>query len=186
MERNAGALAAALGYLALGHLFAILLALLPFALLAMLVAWRWHIQIGASLLVIGFGMTRLLWRRHPRLLARIPPMRLASWSFVIAIAHGAGLMLAPIYLGLCRSGAAGGNHFAALAMIDPNLGIAVLVSATHTLAVFAAGAAMAWTVYRYLGLHYVARSWFNLDVVWAASLILVGALSLAGSALLPP
>ena len=48
----------------------------------------------------GFGLYRLLDRRHPRLLARIKPTQLALWSFLVAIAHGAGFLLVPIYLGL--------------------------------------------------------------------------------------
>ena len=63
-----------------------------------LVAALW--QIGASLLVIGFGILRLVNPRHPRSLARIPPTQLGLWSFVVAIAHGAGFMLVPIYLEL--------------------------------------------------------------------------------------
>jgi hypothetical protein len=89
MERTARALLAALLLLALGHTLAMFAVLAPFALLSALVAWRREIQIGASLLVIGFGAGLLIWRRHPRLLGRIPPARLALWSFVIAIAHGA-------------------------------------------------------------------------------------------------
>ena len=78
--------------------------MLPFALLVALVEWQRQIQIGASLLVIAFGIFRLVDRRHPRALARIRPTQLALWSFAVAIAHGAGLMLVPIYLGLCRRG----------------------------------------------------------------------------------
>jgi hypothetical protein len=104
MERSSRALVAALGPLATGHLLAMLLVILPFALLVALVEWQRQIQIGASLLVIGFGIFRLVDRRHPRTLARIPPTQLGLWSFAVAIAHGAGLMLVPIYLGLCRTG----------------------------------------------------------------------------------
>jgi hypothetical protein len=43
----------------------------------------------------------------------------------------------------------------------------------------AAGGVLAWLVYRYLGLKFVSRSWFNLDAVWASSLVLVGIASLA-------
>ena len=57
--------------------------------------------------------------------------------------------------------------------------MAVLVSIVHSVAMIAAGAFLAWLVYRYLGLKFVSRSWFNLDATWAVSLILVGALSLA-------
>ena len=66
MERNSRALMAALWPLAAGHLLAMFLMLLPFALLVILVEWQRQIQIGASLLVIGFGIFRLIDRRHPR------------------------------------------------------------------------------------------------------------------------
>lgn len=176
MERSPRALLAALGPLTIGHLLAMAVVILPFALLVTLVAWQQPIRIGASLLVIGFGVFRLVNRRHPRALARIGPTRLGLWSFAVATAHGAGLMLVPIYLGLCR---AAGSDRAAGALVGGDLGMGVLVSVVHSLAMVAAGGAFAWLVYRTLGLKAVARSWFNLDVVWAGSLILVGGLSLA-------
>jgi hypothetical protein len=179
MERSSRALVAALWPLSVGHLLAMLVVLLPFGLLVTLVEWQRQIQIGASLVVIGFGIFRLVNRRHPRALARIRPTQLGLWSFVVAIAHGAGLMLVPIYLGLCRSSNLDRGHEAAGALIDANIGMAVLVSVVHSVAMIMAGGFSAWLVYRYLGLKFVSRSWFNLDVTWAVSLILVGALSLA-------
>ncbi|MGH7123980.1 MAG: hypothetical protein ACREFI_06370, partial [Stellaceae bacterium] len=148
-----------------------------------LVEWQGQIQIGASLLVIGFGLFRFVNRRHPRALARIPPTQLGLWSFAVAVAHGAGLMLVPIYLGLCRAADLDRSHAPAGALIKADLGMAVLVSVAHTLAMIAAGGFLAWLVYRYLGLTFVSRSWFNLDATWAVSLIVVGALSLAVVAL---
>jgi hypothetical protein len=178
MERSSRALFAALWPLTIGHLLAILLVLLPFALLIALVEWQRQIQLGASLLVIAFGIFRLVDRRHPRGLARIPPTQLGLWSFAVAIAHGAGLMLVPIYLGLCREADLDRAHVAALALINTSLAMAVLVSVVHAIAMVAAGGCLAWLVYRYLGLKFVSRSWFNLDSLWAASLILVGAIAL--------
>ena len=55
----------------------------------------------------------------------------------------------------------------------------VLVSVVHSVAMMMAGGFSAWLVYRYLGLKFVSRSWFNLDATWAFSFILVGALSLS-------
>ena len=130
-------------------------------------------------MVIGFGIFRLVNRRHPRVLTRIRPAQLGLWSFVVAIAHGAGLMLVPIYLGLCRAADVDKGHEAAGALINANLGMAVLVSVVHSVAMIVAGGFLAWLVYRYLGLKFVSRSWFNLDTTWAVSLVLVGALSLA-------
>jgi hypothetical protein len=181
MERNPRALLAALFPLWAGHLLAMLLVILPFALLVMLVEWQRPIQSGASLLVIGFGVFRLLNRRHPRALARIAPTQLGLWSFAVAIAHGAGLMLVPIYLGLCQASDFDTGHVAAATLINANLGLAVLVCVAHSAAMIAAGGCSAWLVYRYLGLKFVARSWFNLDMTWAVSLIVVGAVALAFS-----
>lgn len=179
MERSSHAFVAALWPLTLGHLLAMLVVILPFALLLTLVEWQQQIQIAASLLVIGFGIFRLINRRHARALARIPPTQLGLWSFAIAIAHGAGLMLLPIYLGLCRIADSDKGHAAADALINKNLEMAVLVSVIHSAAMIAAGGLLAWLVYRYLGLKFMSRSWFNLDATWASSLVLVGTVSLA-------
>lgn len=178
MERSPRALIAALWLLAAGHLLATLVVMLPFALLVALVEWQRQMQIGASLLVIAAGGFRLVHRRHPRALARIPPTHLGLWSFAVAIAHGAGLMLVPIYLGICRQSRLDKAHEAAGTLISTSLGMAVLVSVVHAAAMIAAGGYLAWLVYRYLGLKFVSRSWFNLDSVWAVSLVLVGAVAL--------
>ena len=176
MEKSPRALFLALCPLSAGHLLAILLMLLPFGLLLGLAEWRREIQLSAALVVIGFGVFRLLDRRHPRSLARIPPTQLALWSFAIAIAHGAGLMLVPIYLGLCGTGV---DHRGTGPLVEGNLAIAVLVAIIHVIAMIGAGGCMAWLVYRYLDLRLVSRSWFNLDTSWAISLILVGTIALA-------
>jgi hypothetical protein len=181
MERSSRALVLALGPLMVGHLLAMLVVILPFSLLVALVEWQRQIQIGASLLVIGFGVFRFVNRRHPRALARIRPTQLGLWSFAVAVAHGAGLMLVPVYLGLCRAADLDRSHEAAGALINANLGIAILVSVVHSVAMIVAGGFSAWLVYRYLGLKFVSRSWFNLDATWAVSLVLVGVVSLAFS-----
>jgi hypothetical protein len=179
MEKSSRALFMALGPLWAGHLLATLLIILPFAVLVTLAEWQRQIQFGASLLVIGFGVFRLLNQRHPRALARIRPTQLGLWSFAVAIAHGAGLMLVPIYLGLCRAAALDTGHEAAARLIDTSLIMALLISVAHSAAMIAAGGCAAWLVYRYLGVKFVARSWFNLDAAWAVSLILVGTIALA-------
>lgn len=179
MQRSPRALAAALGPLAIGHLLAMLLVILPFALLVALVEWQRPIRIGASLLVISFGIYRLVDRRHPKALVRIRPTQLGLWSFAVAIAHGAALMLVPIYLGLCQGADADKGHEAASSLIGADLSMAVLVAIVHASAMIAAGGSVAWLVYRYLGLKFVSRSWFNLDAIWATSLVLVGSIALA-------
>lgn len=177
-DRRAASVFATLLPLGGGHFAAIAVGLAPFALLSWYVAWSQAIRIGAGAAVLLFGVFKLINRRHPRLLARIPPTRLAWWSFLMATAHGAGLMLAPFMLGLC---AAPGHADAAAALaraqanIGTNLAATVLVATVHTLATLLAGMAMAWIVYRYLGLRFLRRAWLNLDAVWGASLVLAGA-----------
>ena len=179
MDKSPRALFRALWALSAGHLLATLLVLLPFAFLLVLAEWQRAIQLIASLLVIGFGIYKLMARRHPRALARIPPTQLGLWSFAVAIAHGAALMLVPIYLGLCQAFELDAGHQAAGALMKASLGMMLLVSVVHVTAMVSAGGCLAWLVYRYLGLKFVSRSWFNLDAVWAISLVLVGAVALA-------
>jgi hypothetical protein len=179
MEKSPRAVLSALVPLSVGHLLAMLLVLLPFALLIALVEWQRPIQAGASLLVIAFGLARLLRPRHPRALARIPPTQLGLWSFAVAIAHGAGLMILPLYLGLCQPSSIHDGHEAAASVVNQNLAMALSVALVHTAAMITAGGCLAWLVYRYLGVRFVARSWFNLETVWAVSLVLVGAVALA-------
>lgn len=180
MERRAGALWPALGALALGHLAAMLSTLLPFALLVALIDWQREIQIGTALLVLGVGLWLVATPRHPRFLARVPPSRLALWSFLVAIAHGAALMLVPIYLGLCGPGAGGhAAHLPAGVGIGGGMLTAMSVATAHTAAMVAAGGALAFSVHRWLGLRFLKTGWFDLDRVWAGSLVLVGAAALA-------
>ena len=164
--------------LAVGHFLAMAAILFPFMALLVLVEWQREIQIGAALLVIGLGLYLVFSPRHPRFLARVPPSRLGLWSFLAAMAHGAGLMLVPVYLGICRAAEADAGHAAATTLMAGNAGIAVLVAVVHTSAMMLSGGALAVGVYKWLGLRFLSRSWFNLDLVWALSLILVGTISL--------
>lgn len=173
MERRRRALPYALAALAFGHFLAMTAILLPFSAMTSLVAWQYEIRLGAGFLVIGLGIYLLANRRHPRFLARVPPSRLVLWSFLAATAHGAGLMLLPIYLGICGTDADAG-HQAASSLMAENAGIAIAVALTHTAAMTLAGGLMATGMYFWLGLNFLSKGWFNLDVAWALSLILVG------------
>ena len=182
MERRSAALPKALAALAAGHFLAMTAILLPFSLMATLVTWEAEIRIGAGLLVVALGIYLLINRRHPRFLARVPPSRLALWSFLAAMAHGAGLMLVPIYLGLCAPDQLDAGHRAAGALMAGTLGTAFAVAFVHTLTMTIAGGALAAGMYFWLGLWFLSRSWFNLDVVWALSLIIVGCIGIATAA----
>lgn len=179
MERRAGALYGALAALALGHLLAMLAVLLPFAAMLTLLQWQREIQIGAGVVVIALGLWIAITRRHPRFLARVPPTRLALWSFLVAIAHGAALMLVPIYLGLCGLSERDIGHQAAASLLAENAGLLLLVALAHTGAMVLAGGTLAYAVYRWLGLGVLSKVWFDLDIVWGLSLVLVGVVALA-------
>lgn len=179
MERSDRAFFNALGALALGHFLAMLAILLPFSAMTLLIEWQRELRVAAGAIVIALGVWLLFVRRHPRFLARIPPARLALWSFLVAIAHGAALMLVPIYLGLSGPGHEHAGHHAASELMTANLGLSLLVATIHTCAMIAAGGAIAFSVYRWLGLSFLSRTWFDLELVWALSLVLVGALGIA-------
>ncbi len=174
MERKHTAMPKALAMLALGHFVAMIAILLPFTVMIALVTWEVEIRVGAGLLVIAMGVYLLINRRHPRFLARVHPARLALWSFLAAMAHGAGLMLVPIFLGICAIGAEETGHLAAQALMGNNIMTAFGVAAVHTFAMTAAGGVIAVIIYFWLGLKFLSRTWFNLDIVWALSLVLVG------------
>jgi hypothetical protein len=169
-EGRRAALWPALAALWAGHLAAMLAVLLPFALLTWLAVWAREVRVAAALAVLALGAWILVTRRHPRFLARVPPHRLALWSFLVAVAHGAALMLVPIYMGIC-----------AAAGLDPRtagLAAPLAVAATHSIAMLAAGGAAAYAVHRWLGMNALRAGWLNLEWLWASSLVLVGLLSL--------
>ncbi len=182
-DRRASSVFATLLPLGGGHFLAMAVVLAPFAWLSWYAQWSQAIRLVAGGVVLLFGIYRLIRRRHPRILARIAPTQLAMWSFLMASAHGAGLMLVPFMLGLCTTTAPGTeadaatmSHTAVMShLARSNLGTALLVAVVHTLATILAGIAMAWAVYRYLGLRFLRRAWLNLDLVWGASLVLAGA-----------
>jgi len=159
--------------LAAGHFLAMAALLLPFAAAGAAFGWSRAIRLAAGALVLGFGLFRLLRRRHPRALARVPPTRLVLWSFLMASAHGAAFMLLPFALGLC-AGVPGMPS-------APGAGAAeaALVAAVHTLAMLASGLVLAWLAYRVVGPGLIRRSWLDLDLAWGASLVLAGLASLA-------
>lgn len=171
MDKSQRSLRHALVALAAGHFLAMSLVLLPFSLVSALVHWEKLIRLGAGTIVVLMGLYLLINRKHPRFLSRVKPTRLALWSFLAAMAHGAGLMLVPIFLGLNNGRES----------VTENLLSALLVAGAHTLAMAIACGVIAFTVYHWLGLKFLSRSWFNLDIVWALSLIVVGGAGIYGA-----
>ncbi len=176
-ERRGAAVFRALLPIGAGHFLAMAAALLPFALLTAYVSQVRLIGIAAGLALIGFGLYKLVRSRHPRFLARIKPTQLLLWSFLMATAHGAGLMLLPVYMRLCGPAQADAAHAAMMTLLQRDAGTALLVAAVHTVAMLATGGTIAWLVYRYWGLRALRQSWFNLDLLWSVMLLGSGALA---------
>jgi hypothetical protein len=169
-EQRGGAVAAALPPIALGHALAIVLALLvlaigQFALPPTAVRWV------TAVIVVGFGVLRLVKHRHPRWVGmRIGFAGLLFWSFLMATAHGAGLMLVPLFV--VGSQEPSCHAHAGLTLAGP-LGY-FGATPVHTSAMLLVTGAIAMVVYHKLGLSLLRRAWFNLDWLWGLALIVSG------------
>lgn len=174
--RRAGVLRA-LGPIAVGHGLSIAL-VVAFVGGAQAVAAPALLRQAGAVALILFGLYRFLRPgSHPAWVGmRLGLPELALWSFLMATAHGAGLMLFPLLLGLPP--APGVHH---LAGSDPASlflaqgGAAVLV---HTLAMLAVMGAVALAVYEWVGLALLRKAWLNLDTLWALALIAAGVITL--------
>lgn len=153
--------------IALGHEVSIVLVVLAVALTQ--AALPPHtVRLLAALALVGFGLYTLARpRRHPRGFGmRIGVLGLAAWSFLMSSAHGAGLMLAPVLLGLPVA-----DEYSDLRQVGLTAGLAATV---HVAAMLAAMAVVAVVVYEKLGLRLLRRSWFNLDLAWSVVLLVAG------------
>jgi hypothetical protein len=170
-ERSRRAVLRALPPLALGHAAAVLVALAVFEGLRAVVPPR-AIAAGTGTLLISFGLWHLVRRRHPRWGGmRLQPRELALWSFLMASAHGAGLMLLPVVNHAHASHPVTG--LAAVTVVDAS-GAAALAAGVHTLGMVAMMAAVAVLVYDRFGLAMLRSTWLNTDVVWWIALITAG------------
>jgi hypothetical protein len=182
-ERRRGAVLQALPPIALGHAVAISLAVLVIGVAQKMVPLDVLRYVCAGALVL-FGLYKLARRKHPRWVGmRVGFRDLTAWSFLMATAHGAGLMLVPVLLGLSPNGHAhaGHNHGAHAAHASHLSGPALADLAAvglHTLAMFAVMGVVAVLVYERLGVMVLKRAWFNLDLVWAGALIAAGVVTL--------
>lgn len=131
------------------------------------------LQLATAGLLIAFGVYKLFnWYRHPRWVGmRVRWYELIGWSFLMATAHGAGLMVAPALLGVVDSSRAA--HMSGGA--GANVGLAV---GLHTLSMLLTMALVAWIVYRKLGLMVLRKGWVNFDLIWSVALLVVGGVAL--------
>jgi hypothetical protein len=183
-ERRRGAVLQALPPIALGHAIAISLAVLVIGVARIVVPLDVLRYVCAGVLIL-FGLYKVARRRHPRWVGmRVGFRDLTAWSFLMASAHGAGLMLVPVLLRLSSSGQmqgahAHGAHTAHATMTGSATVLADLAAVgLHTLALFAVMGTIAVVVYEKLGIMILKRTWFNLDLLWAGALVGAGLITL--------
>ncbi len=125
-------------------------------------------------LLLAFGAYKLFnYYRHPRWVGmNVGLSDLLLWSFLMATAHGAGLMIAPALMEVGHAHGSHGMHLPA----GPGLFLAVLA---HTLAMLLVMGLVAWVVYSKFSLAILRRNWINFDLIWAGALLVVGGIALA-------
>ena len=177
-EEKGSAVARALVPIAFGHALAVGSVVLAAAFLGMAVP-REAIRYPVAAVLFGLGIYSLVRHHHPRWVRMQVGFRdLTVWSFLIASAHGAGLMVLPLLLGSSSVEAAeqmAGHHHTSAAASPV---AALLATAVHTTAYLAVTGLVAWVVYSKLGLAILRKAWLNLNLVWAAALVVTSLVTL--------
>jgi hypothetical protein len=135
------------------------------------------LRIGAAAALVAFGIFRFVKpRAHFRWTSmRVSDRELGLWSFLMSTAHGAGLMVAPVIIGLQASSH---SHDDMAMLSDGPIDIAAVGIAVHVLAMVAVMGAIAFFVYERVGLQILRRAWLNTDQVWAGAFVLAGLVTL--------
>jgi hypothetical protein len=175
-NRSRAAIFQAICAIALGHAVSV------FAIVALAFLVGQYIPIAwfgwaAAIALAGLGSWRLIRGRHPRWVGmRVSFRDLTWWSCLMASAHGAGLMLLPVFVisggGWCSVSSS--SSAAASAMSFSGLYNSIPGVCLHSLSQFVVAGIVAWLVYDIVGLSILRKSWFNADLVWSCSLIFAG------------
>jgi hypothetical protein len=172
-ERHRSAVWRALLPLGVGHALAVAAAIL-LTILAGAILPVPYLRWSVAVILIAFAVARLVRHRHPRWAAmRVGAGRLTLWSFLMASAHGAGLMVVPVFLGITMV-AAHHSHQAASSL---EMRTALLATLLHAASYLLVTALVAVLVFEKLGLAILRKAWVNLDWIWAAALIATGTLT---------
>lgn len=165
--------------IALGHAAAIAVVVYVVVGLGMAVDER-TLRLVSGGLLIGWGLYHALYghRHRVRIGMTTGLFGLAVWSFVMATAHGAGMMLVPVLVPLEHASEAGAHAHHAPAIAS--FAIASLAVLVHSLAMLAVTGAVALIVYEWVGIEFLSRGWINVDLVWTVALIGMGVWLLLG------
>lgn len=181
-EKTSRAVLGSLLPLGLGHLISVAF-VVGAAQVARVTLPSGTVRILAAVSLIAFGMYSLVRRRHPRWVGmRVGFRDLTLWSFLMASAHGAGLMLLPFVLGNSHQAMETGHMqhllFASAMPVQTSTAMQSWVPVgLHTLAYLLATASLALVVYYKLGVAVLRRAWFNLDLLWVGALLAMGILT---------
>jgi hypothetical protein len=168
-EHRARAVAWSLPPIALGHALSIGMVVLVVGLAQVALPLK-YIRIGVAIALAGLGVYKLIRSRHFRWGGMQVGFReLTIWSFLMASAHGAGLMVLPVVLAGPHA-----HHHA----VSAGAASGIWATLIHTLGYFTVTTAVALLVYQKFGLAMLRRSWFNLDLIWAIALIVTGFVAL--------
>ncbi len=188
-EQRREAVLTAFAPIAIGHASAVVVVIAVFLLGRSVVSID-VLRIVGAVALVGFGIYKLVRQAHPRWVGmRVGFRDLVAWSFLMASAHGAGLMLVPVLLNVPGFGGDGGpvdlrqiEHVEYMFLGAVPSG-SVLVSqivavSIHAAAMFGAMAIIAIVVYERVGVSILRRAWLNVDRIWAVALIVSGLLTL--------
>jgi hypothetical protein len=165
-EHRTREVALSLPPIALGHALSIAIVVLV-ARMVQVVVPVMYLRAGAAVILIALGVYKLVRNRHFRWGGmRVGFRDLTIWSFLMASAHGAGLMVLPVVMAESHEH----HHMPTSQSLASNLEATLI----HTLGYLSVTASVALLVYQKFGLAILRRSWFNLDLVWAIALIVTG------------
>ena len=171
-ERRRAAVWRAMVPLAFGHALAIAVALVIAMLLGVVVPLR-AMQWTVAAVLLALGLSRFVKHVHPRWVGMQVGLKdLTVWSFLMASAHGAGLMVLPLVIG--------GIAMPHCLMHASHTGPWSIAWATalHSAGYLVVSALVAWIVFEKLGVGLLRKAWFNLDLLWAVSLIVTSVVTI--------
>jgi len=175
-ERRRGAVLRALLPLGAGHALAVAGAVGVALAVGSLIPLGWLRWPIAGVLV-SLGVLRFFRHGHRRWAGmRVSMIGLTVWSFLMATAHGAGLMVVPVFMGMSMSQAGGHAHH--LHSAGTSAGAAFFATGLHAVGYLVVTAFVAVLVFEKLGVGILRRAWFNLDLIWSVALIATGSLTL--------
>jgi len=177
-EQKGSAVARSLVPIALGHFLAIGSVVMVAAFLGRSLPLA-GIRYGVAALLVGAGIFSLVSHWHPRWVRmRVSFRDLTAWSFLMASAHGAGLMVVPLLLGssTVEAHSTMASHCHMPSTASPMAGM--MATGIHTVGYLAVTGLIAWVVYRRLGLAILRKAWFNFNLVWGAALVVTGVFTL--------